>query len=309
MKKKIVAGGAAAGLILVGAASAALLDTTGVSPTLAAGDVTVNGAVLEKLSFGTAWAQDFSTNTSGIIAEGGRGTITLEDGHAIVNGSAAGESGPFTRFGGYTSTSAGPWTASVDVYLDPAAPTQFDYSVAANGANGEHLQDFIFHAAVTSDGLTVGASNNSGFKPATGITGHKVETAGWHTLQHTFRPNTDGDLEVEMTLVRDGVDLWSKVITASGPVDFATTGHRYGWFTFTDGDLKIDNLALDSAEPQRQIDTMTVEVDKANSWIVASFNGISSKKVQANGSGVAVIDMPGTAVEDLGGPIHLVVTS
>lgn len=305
MIKKIAIGGTAAGLVLAGAASAAKLDTGAVAgQTLAAGDVTVSGAALKDISFGTAWTQDFSTGTDG-LAVNGAGSISHKEGVGTVNGSV------FTRFGGYTTTSAGPWKASVDVYLDPTAGTQFDYTVAAGNAGG-HVQDFIFHAAKTSNGLTVGASNNSGFKPNTSITGYKVPVAGWYTLQHEFRKDASGNLVVDMTVVKDGDTVWTKTIPAKqggNPVVFAQTGHRYGWFTFTTGDLKVDNMSLTSAEPQSKVEAITVEINKPSSWVVASFDGFTSKKIKTNESGIAVIDIPTTPVEGFTGPIHLVVTS
>ncbi|MDH3958716.1 MAG: hypothetical protein OEU98_04505, partial [Actinomycetota bacterium] len=205
MIKKLVIGGTAAGLVLAGAASAAQLDTDGVAgKTLAAGDVTVSGAVLEDISFGTAWSQDFSSGSEGLHEHGG--TVSTKDGIGIVNGSV------FTRFGGYTTTSAGTWKASVDVYLDPTADTQFDYTVAANNAAKGHVQDFIFHAANTDTGLAIGASNNTDSKPVPGKTEYTVPEAGWYTLQHEFRADAEGHLVVDMTVVKDGKTAWTKSI-------------------------------------------------------------------------------------------------
>ncbi len=62
-----------------------------------------------------------------------------------------------TRFDGYSSTWTGEWSAEIDVYLDPnwGTGTGFDYSVAATGANGNHLRDFIFHVGTPDIGLLV----------------------------------------------------------------------------------------------------------------------------------------------------------
>src|SRR5690606_24315249 len=104
----------------------------------------------------------------------GWGGITSAGGgyHAVVDdgdGSSGSETGPFTRFGGYSDTWTGGFTTSLDIYLDPtwAAGSGFDYSVAANNKLGEHLRDFIFHVAKdSSEGkLLVGGSNNSNFAP------------------------------------------------------------------------------------------------------------------------------------------------
>ena len=99
------------------------------------------------------------------------GIVTADGGYyALVTETAPGNMGLPSR--GSTDTAAefiDGLTASVDVYLDTGwgAGKGFDYSVAANGTDGAHQRDFIFH--VTKDTgtgqLLVGASNNAGFAP------------------------------------------------------------------------------------------------------------------------------------------------
>lgn len=97
----------------------------------------------------TAWSGQIT------IVPSGTGGITSPDGsaHAIftqTNGSG-GLTGPFTRFDGYRNFGSGEAKdikTTVKIYLDPgsmSAGEGFDYSVAANGTNGAHLRDFIFH--------------------------------------------------------------------------------------------------------------------------------------------------------------------
>ena len=62
------------------------------------------------------------------------------------------DTGPFTRFDGYRSDFVEGLTSEVKVYLntDWTSGEGFDYSVAASGADGSHLRDFIFHVAKDS---------------------------------------------------------------------------------------------------------------------------------------------------------------
>lgn len=177
-------------------------------------------------------------------------TSSTGTGHAVVNGN-----GPFTRFGGYSTSFGGGYTASLDVYLDPtwSVGTGFDYSVAASRQTGSHLRDFIFHVGVTDVGLLVNASNNTDgtvnpfkLKNENGGDNFTVTSAGWYTLEQDFYDNA-GILAVDLTLYDDGgSELWS--VTRSDPSDdIATTvgGNRYGWLVVNNvSNLAIDNTSL-----------------------------------------------------------------
>ncbi len=187
----------------------------------------------------------------------GTGGITSSAGsyHATIAGSGAG--GAFTRFGGYSDTwPTGGFVTSLDIYLDTSwlDGTGFDYSVAANGTDGNHQRDFIFHVGKVGSDLIVNGSNNSDFfansfklNNENGGFNYTVGQSGWYTFQHVFY-NNSGVLAVDLNLLNSsGTQLWS--VTRSGSADLIPSvvgGNRYGWFTFVDtqGGVAIDNTSL-----------------------------------------------------------------
>ncbi|MBD3309440.1 hypothetical protein GF339_23805 [candidate division KSB3 bacterium] len=211
----------------------------------------------------TVFFQGFETDTSGwepyngsvTQTASGTGGITSAAGgfHAVLGSPANG--GPFTRFGGYHDTwPEGGFTASLDIYLDTgwAAGEGFDYSVAANGSDGNHQRDFIFHVTKdTSTGdLLVGGSNNSNFTPREdleNINHYVVSSSGWYTFQHVFYDN-GGSLAVDLNLLdSSGTVLFTETrSTAADTIPGEVGGNRYGWFTFIDvsGGIAIDNTSL-----------------------------------------------------------------
>ncbi|ABD06346.1 VCBS [Rhodopseudomonas palustris HaA2] len=183
------------------------------------------------------------------------GTVSAADGGDFAVFTQAGplndESGPFTRFDGYRSEFVDGLTTSVKVYLDTnlASGEGFDYSVAANRTNGNHLRDYIFH--VTKDSSTgqllVGASNNTNFNPREDLdtlANHgTITSSGWYTLQYVFRDN-GGVLAVELSVL-DSAGAVVFTQTLSSPSDLITDvgGNRYGWFTNID---VTEGIAVDS---------------------------------------------------------------
>lgn len=209
------------------------------------------------------FSQGFETDTSGWfdggaygaitrVASGTDGIISAEGGyHATVTQT---DSAPYTRFDGYRSTWPGNWSASVDIYLDTgwSAGEGFDYSVAANGSDGAHEQDFIFHVTkdTSSGDLLVGGSNNTNFDPREDLEtiNHVViDSSGWYTFEHSFQ-DIGGVLSVDLNLYdSNGVKLFTE--TRSDPANLIPSivgGNRYGWFTNVDiaGGIAIDNTAL-----------------------------------------------------------------
>ena len=210
------------------------------------------------------WDQDFATGADGWFDGGdfaGFGTITDNgDGTAQMEGSAR---GPFSRFDGYRDTWPGSWTAEIDVYLDPNWDTGqgFDYSVAANGSDGLHQRDYIFHVGVVEGevlvpgkALLVNGSNNADFftnpfKLINDNSGnfYEVTTAGWYTLRHVFY-DAGGHLAVDLKLVdAGGTVLWTATReTVTDTIPGEVGGNRYGWFTHIDvvGGIQVDNHQL-----------------------------------------------------------------
>ena len=227
--------------------------------------------------FVDGFSQSFETDTSGLLdgdsswhgdvqrVSSGTGGIASPDGgsHAIVTQGTppATETGPFTRFDGYRDTWPGEWTAEVKVYLDTdwAAGEGFDYSVAANGSDGNHQRDYIFHVTKdTSTGkLLVAGSNNTNFEPREDLdtlsNNYEVETSGWYTLKHRFYDD-GGVLAVDLMLVdAAGVTVFTETrkdnadtIGTGGGTGGEVGGNRYGWFTNIDidGGIAVDGLKL-----------------------------------------------------------------
>jgi|GEM_PF-2186840 len=168
----------------------------------------------------------------------------------------------FTRFGGYTSVfPTDGWTTSADFYLDTAVDTgdslnQFDWSVAANGTDGAHERDFIFHAQSAGAGSwTLGASNNSGHEGVgvgalSGDT-FEITESGWYTVSHTFA-DVDGVLSVDIS-VADAEGSVLKTWTRSNEgdvINLTVGGSRYGWLVVNGFDaLPIDNVTINAERP------------------------------------------------------------
>ena len=143
--------------------------------------------------------------------------------------------------------------AEIKIYLDPSWPAGvgFDYSVAANGSDGNHQRDYIFH--VTKDTFTgqllVAGSNNTNFAPREDletINHYQVTVAGWYTLRHIFR-DQGGSLAVDLQLV----DTTGSVLFTETRFNVADTipaevgGNRYAWFTHVTGvTLAVDDHKL-----------------------------------------------------------------
>ncbi len=167
--------------------------------------------------------------------------------------------GPFTRFAAYGSEFNDGYKTSIKIYLDPnwSDASGFEYTVAANGADGIYQRDFVFH--VTKDSSTgqllVGGSNNATGNATDPLRqdldngNHSViSAAGWYRFEHEFYLGENGALEVAMN-VYDASGNWvfSEVRNAGAADALAELGgNRYGWFTNVDvvGGLAIDDVTL-----------------------------------------------------------------
>jgi hypothetical protein len=188
----------------------------------------------------------------------GTAGITSKNGvaHGVITPNSGGSwSGAFSRLGGYSTVfPAGGFTTALDVYMDLSDPAVvadtygWDLSSAANGQDGNHQRDFIFHTASNASGeILVGASNNTNFTRRNDIASlnHYVITgSGWYTFECDFHDKGDGTLEVDLNL-RDagGTLLWTETRnSASDIIATEVGGNRYMWFTF----LETDYLAIDN---------------------------------------------------------------
>lgn len=236
-------------------------------PTIASGIVLAASAAFAPANAASTYSQGFETDTAGWNDGGSYGTITRvpsgtggiasSEGsyHAVVEQSDA---GPYTFFDGARDVFTGAITTSLDIYLDTswADGAGFDYSVAANGTDGNHQRDYIFHVTMDSSTqqLLVGVSNNTNFDPVENLEDGNhvvIASSGWYTFEHVLRDD-GGQLAVDLNLY--GPDsstlLFTQTLTdALDTIPGEVGGNRYGWFTNIDiaGGIAIDDAQLSVA--------------------------------------------------------------
>jgi len=258
------------------------------------------------------FSQDFETNTSGYASNGGSiaieasgsNGVTSADGvsHARIAESEAG--GVFTRLGGYRRDDDQGFVTSVQVYLDTdmLAGEGFDYSVAANGPDGAHQRDFIFHVAKDSSTLQllIGADNNTNNEPREDLDAGNhavISSSGWYTFEHRFYENGAGDLEVAMHVYDSLGSLLFTEVRSAAADDFDTEygGNRYGWFTNIDvtGGIAIDNASMAT------LDTNPVQVF-AGTNILGTFATVEAAQaaIEAGAISGAVLFIETTGLDD-----------
>ena len=213
-----------------------------------------------------------------VVASGADG-ITSADGagHAVFT--QVDDTGPFTRFDGYRNDFGEGFKATMKIYLDLnwIDGEGFSYSVAANGQDGAHQRDFIFHVTKDADTgtIVIGASNNSSFDPQNNLETKNhasVDQSGWYTFEQEFYENEDGDLEVALN-VYDAAGNWVFTEVRSDPnddIDSVVGGNRYGWFTNIDvaGGIEVDSVSLQA------IDSGPIQVTDENGVILGTFDTI-----------------------------------
>ena len=188
------------------------------------------------------------------------GAITASDGnnYGLIDVSGGGQTGAYTFFGGENTVFGNGFSTSLDVYIDPTAwavGDGFDYTSAANGqVPGSHVRDFIFNAGKTANnGFVINGSNGSKFDFNEGdlinSDYYEVTTAGWYTLEHVFY-NLGGVLAVDFNILNGAGALLHSETRSDAADDIATVvgGNRYGWVTYTDMSLAIDNSTLTTSE-------------------------------------------------------------
>jgi VCBS repeat-containing protein len=190
------------------------------------------------------------------VASGDAGYVPTGDGgaHSLFQNDGDTLVGPFTNLGGYSLEWTGDWTSTATIYLDTgwAAGEGFDYAVAANGTDGAHQRDFVFHVTKDDSGaLLIGASNNSGSGPRQDIATiphAEITESGWYRFEHQFH-EVNGVLSVDLRLLDDqGAVLWSTTLSnpadTIGGIDATVGGNRYAWFPVLDveGGLAVDGV-------------------------------------------------------------------
>ncbi|WP_062297233.1 S-layer homology domain-containing protein [Demequina maris] len=192
--------------------------------------------------------------------------------YGMVEASNTASLSRFTKFGGYTTAFPdGGWFTSADFYLDTEVDTggalnQFDWSVAANKADGSHLRDYVLHAQSAGDGTwTLSASNNSGRKGVDvaelkGDT-YEISESGWYTVRHEFT-DSDGVLSVDISVADAAGEVlhtWT-LSNASDVIGDTVGGNRYGWVVANGFDeLPIDNVLMNEDRPTEGAGVYTAE--------------------------------------------------
>ncbi len=277
-----------------------------------------------------SWVPDMPDNwqnSSGSITRVTSGTNGIAsatgNAHAVLGVTT---NGPFTRFGGYSTTFQCGYVASQMIYLDTtwANNTGFDYSVAANGQDGNHRRDFIFHVGVASGNLLINADNNTyggvnTFVLMTGNGGnnYQVTASGWYRFEHVFY-DLLGDLAVDMNVYDASNSLVYSITRTDASDDIATVvgGNRYGWFVFNDiADLAIDDTSLQHGAGCGTLSLETTscqdDVDAAAGYQIAVSLWMRDLPMNANGFqafltyDTAVLDYRGDLSSYTGAPFAL----
>jgi fibronectin-binding autotransporter adhesin len=166
--------------------------------------------------------------------------------------------GPLTRFGGNSTSFGTGFTTQADVYIDPAWTgdangTGFDYSSADSDTSGNFMRDFILHVFSSGGQLYAAADSNSDYKPDPSYVNDAnklaITTAGWYTVQDTFR-DAGGTVDVDIKLFDSSGNLLFTQTQVTGDTTTATGGNNYGWFVNIDTGtgasdlLNVDNVKL-----------------------------------------------------------------
>ena len=188
------------------------------------------------------------SGTNGIISADGSN-------HAEVTGPV------FTRWGGYSSTfPTNGYDTKLDVYLDMAladgSDLRFDFSSAISDPAGNHRRDFIIHLgtnlAAPGQWLVSASNNSPGWPGNPARSPADITETGWYTIEHSFRKNSSGVLEVTISIYKKGesAPVGSWVLSDSSDIIGVTVGgNRYGWFTSQRFDfswLAIDNATIEN---------------------------------------------------------------
>jgi hypothetical protein len=176
---------------------------------------------------------------------------------------------------------------SIDIYLDTAFAVtprsssgavdyRFDWDSDLLDSQGNFLQDYIFNAATGQSSDSCAPTGTGGFyvieastnSQRSGANAHNptppnppqvcISKSGWYTFQHTFRPDSSNNLEVDMVILDSShhiVASWALHPTCMGtqvtnglcanaaPLPFSAVGANFlGWFP----DQEINKLAADN---------------------------------------------------------------
>lgn len=225
--------------------------------------------------------QGFEKNTNGWYPGADRGIVREPSGYTNGGGYASGVpsamgkwharlpdltgctvscDGPFTRWGGYSSTfPPGGYLTQLDIYMDTAwagthPDTRFDWISAISSNTGGFLRDFVFNVGTTPTGFIVQSSTNStrsganpyfpcpapSTPPNTCRPPATISASGWYTFRHTFRDDA-GTLAVDLDILQQSTGAPVAHWTIFADPMSTVGGNRYGWFS----NEEIPDLAID----------------------------------------------------------------
>lgn len=156
---------------------------------------------------------------------------TVKDGVLIP------EAGAYSKYGEYRTEYPGPWTASVDVYLDTKETngSTFLLSNAVTRTTGEHLRDYVFTFRRIGEKYVVLTGNgseyaNSGDDYLDSIKQAEITASGWYTLSWSY-DMVDGALACTMRVVNTetGEVALEKVLTSKEDTADVVGFNRYLW--------------------------------------------------------------------------------
>ncbi|TVR81721.1 MAG: HYR domain-containing protein [Saprospirales bacterium] len=179
--------------------------------------------------------------------------------HGIIKSADvnADSTGTFSRLGGYSSTFAGGFETSIDVYIelnDPAVINGtygWDVGVGVNDQSGDLLRNYYFHVASNATGqVLIGSSNQTdGTRKTDLASGNhaQISSSRWLRFVWTFQDAGDGSMEANLTVMRlNGTVVYSESYNeASDVIADIVGGNRSMDFPFLEvEDLSIDNVRL-----------------------------------------------------------------
>jgi hypothetical protein len=205
--------------------------------------------------------------------------------------------GPYVDWGlGFTASRfpRGGTTTEVDVYLDTAfagshPDYRFDWDSALNDSTGNPLQDYVINAGTGNGQINdpCGVTDTAHFVVAAGTNATReasspedpnhgpqcINSSGWYTFRDVFKPDSNGDLEVDLSIVNRNngatVASWTLHPTCALPQSLglctqgdrlpvtAVGGNAYGWFPNQEiNGLAIDNSQYETLQPQTKSDCL-----------------------------------------------------
>lgn len=205
--------------------------------------------------------------------------------------------GPYVDWGlGYSPSRfpRGGTSTSIDIYLDTSYARahhdyRFDWDSALNDSTGNPLADYVINVGTGNGQINdpCGVTDSAHFVVSAGTTATReasspedpnhepqcINSSGWYTFRDVFKPDAQGNLEVDLSIVNRNngatVASWTLHPTCTLPQSLglctngdslpvsAVGGNAYGWFPNQEiNGLAIDNSQYETLEPQVRSDCL-----------------------------------------------------